>query len=114
VTAYAIAHLHTPQINDEVLDYIDRIQDTLEPFDGRFLVHGADVEVKEGPFPGTIVILEFPDVEAADAWYDSPAYQAILPLRTENIDGTAIIVPGVAADYDARATAALLRQRAAG
>ena len=27
--AYAIAHLHTPQINDDVLDYIERIQDTL-------------------------------------------------------------------------------------
>lgn len=112
--AYAIAHLHTPQINDEVLDYIDRIQETLDPFGGRFLVHGADVIVKEGPFPGTIVIIEFPDVEAAEAWYDSPAYQAILPLRTDNIDGVAIVVPGVPPDYDPRATAAFLRQRAAG
>lgn len=112
--AYAIAHLHTPRINDEVLDYIERIQATMDPFDGRFLVHGADVIVKEGPFPGTIVIIEFPDVEAAEAWYDSPAYQEILPLRTGNIDGTAIIVPGVAPDYDPSATAAFLRQRVGG
>ena len=109
--AYAIAHLHTPQINDAVLDYIDRIQETLDPFGGRFLIHGADVIVKEGPFPGTIVVIEFPDVEAAEAWYDSPAYQAILPLRTDNIDGVAIVAPGVPPDYDPRATAAFLRQR---
>jgi uncharacterized protein (DUF1330 family) len=113
VPAYAIAHLHTPQINEEVLDYIERIQDTLDPFGGRFVVHGAEVSVKEGPFPGTIVVVEFPDVDTAEAWYASPAYQEILPLRTDNIDGTAVIVPGVAPGYDARATAAFLRQRAA-
>ncbi len=109
--AYAIAHLRTPTINDEVLDYIERIQDTMDPFDGRFLVHGAEVEVIEGSWPGTIVILEFPDADAARAWYHSDAYQAILPLRTDNIDGVAIVVQGVAPDYDPRATAAFLRQR---
>jgi uncharacterized protein (DUF1330 family) len=110
--AYAIAHLRTPQINDEVLEYIERIQGTLDPFGGRFLVHGAEVDVKEGPWPGTIVIIEFPDMGAAQAWYDSDAYQAILPLRTNNIDGSAVIVEGVGPDYDAARTAAALRQRA--
>jgi uncharacterized protein (DUF1330 family) len=113
MAAYALAHLRTPQINDDVLEYIERIQATLDPFGGRFLVHGAQVEVKEGPWPGTVVIVEFPDAERARAWYDSPAYQAILPLRTNNIEGEAIIVDGVAPDYDARATAEALR-RAAG
>ena len=40
--AYAIAHLRTPQFNDDVLDYLERIQATLDPFGGRFLVHGAE------------------------------------------------------------------------
>jgi uncharacterized protein (DUF1330 family) len=112
MAAYALAHLRTPQINDEVLEYIERIQATLDPFGGRFLVHGAQVEVKEGPWPGTVVLVEFPDVERARAWYDSPAYQAILPLRTNNIEGEAIIVDGVAPGYDARATAAARREAA--
>ena len=109
--AYAMAHLRTPTINEQVLEYIERIQGTLDPYQGRFLVHGAQVEVVEGPWPGTVVVIEFPDVESARAWYRSPAYQAILPLRTDNIDGSAIIVPGVAPDYDATRTAAALRQR---
>jgi uncharacterized protein (DUF1330 family) len=113
MAAYALAHLRTPQINDDVLEYIERIQATLDPFGGRFLVHGAQVEVKEGSWPGTVVIVEFPDTDQARAWYDSPAYQAILPLRTNNIEGEAILVDGVAPGYDARATAAALR-RAAG
>jgi uncharacterized protein (DUF1330 family) len=111
--AYALAHLRTPHINDEVLEYIERIQSTLDPFGGRFLVHGAEVDVKEGPWPGTVVIVEFPDVDAARAWYESSAYQAILPLRTRNIDGSTLIVDGVARGYDAAHTAAVLRARAA-
>jgi uncharacterized protein (DUF1330 family) len=110
MAAYALAHLRTPQINDDVLRYIDTIQGTLDPFGGRFLVHGAEVEVREGPWPGTVVIIEFPDVEAARGWYESPAYQEILPLRTDHIEGEAIIVDGVAPGYDPRATAASLRR----
>ena len=49
--AYALAHLRTPQINDEVLEYIERIQATLDPYGGRFLVHGAEVDVQVEPRP---------------------------------------------------------------
>ena len=111
--AYAIAHLRTPQINDEVLDYIERIQATMDPHGGRFLVHGGEVEVVEGEWPGTIVILEFPDVDCARAWYESPQYQEILPLRTGNIEGDALVVAGVEQPYSAAATAAALRAVAA-
>ena len=110
MAAYALAHLRTPQINADVLEYIERIQETLDPFGGRFIVHGATVEVIEGSWPGTVVILEFPDTEAARAWYDSPAYRAILPLRTNHIEGDAIIVDGVPPNYDAAYTAAVLRR----
>jgi uncharacterized protein (DUF1330 family) len=112
MAAYALAHLRTPKINDDVLEYLERIQATLDPYHGRFLVHGAEVDVMEGPWPGTVVVIEFPDVSAAHAWYDSPAYQAILRLRTNNIDGSAVIVDGVAPGYDPAHTAAALRQRA--
>jgi len=39
----------------------------------------------------------------------SPAYQAILPLRTNNIDGDAIVVTGVDAGYRTANTAAMIR-----
>jgi uncharacterized protein (DUF1330 family) len=110
--AYAIAHLYDPQINDAVLTYIERIQSTLDPFGGRFLVHGATVDVREGEWPGTIVIIGFPDLAAARGWYESPAYREILHLRTDHIDGAAILVDGVAPDYDPVHTAAALRELA--
>jgi uncharacterized protein (DUF1330 family) len=109
MTGYAIAHLRTPTGNNDVYEYLERIQSTLDPFGGRFLVHGPQVDVREGPWPGTIVIIEFPDVEKASAWYESPAYQEILPLRTRHIDGEAIIVQGVQPDHDPAKVAAALR-----
>jgi uncharacterized protein (DUF1330 family) len=109
MSAYALAHLHDPDPHPEVLDYIERIQATLDPFEGRFVVHGAEVEVLEGDWPGTIVIIEFPDVDRARAWYASPAYQEILHLRADHIDGDVILVRGVGPDYDPSATAAKMR-----
>lgn len=113
MAAYGIAHLHNPNLHPEVIDYIDRIQATMDPFGGRFVVHGATVEEVEGTWPGTIVIIEFPTMDAIRAWYASPAYQEILHLRTDHIAGDLIVVEGVAPDYDPRATAAALRALAA-
>ena len=114
MSAYALAHLYDPNSHPEVLEYIERIQDTMDPYGGRFIVHGPRVDVREGEWPGTIVILEFPTAEQARAWYESPRYRRILPLRTEHIRSDTIIVEGVRPDYDARATAAALRAQAAG
>jgi uncharacterized protein (DUF1330 family) len=71
------------------------------PFEGRFLVHGAEPEVLEGPWADNTVVIVFPDRERAHGWYHSPAYQEILPLRTENSESAAIIVEGVPEDYRA-------------
>ncbi|MEV6951651.1 DUF1330 domain-containing protein [Streptomyces sp. NPDC051183] len=112
MTAYAIAHIRPGTMNGDILRYIEEIQATMDPYEGRFLVHGREVEVKEGPWPGTVVLIGFPDIERARAWYDSPAYRAILPLRTDHIAGEVILVDGVPAGYDASKTAAALREAA--
>ncbi|MER5179924.1 DUF1330 domain-containing protein [Streptomyces sp. NPDC002896] len=110
MTAYAIGHLRPTGMNEDILTYMERIQSTMDPFGGRFLVHGAPtLEVKEGSWPGAIVIIEFPDMDSARGWYASPAYQEILPLRTRHIEGEVILVDGVGSGYDASATAARLR-----
>ncbi|MEV6687275.1 DUF1330 domain-containing protein [Streptomyces sp. NPDC051130] len=112
MTAYAIGHIRPETINEEILRYIEEIQATMDPYEGRFLVHGAEVEVMEGTFPGTLVVIGFPDIERARAWYASPAYQALVPLRTRHIPGEIILVDGVPPGYDARKTAAGLREAA--
>lgn len=101
MTAYAMAQLRSVDLNAEIAEYLTEIDDTLTPFDGRFLVHGRVPEVLDGSFEGVIVVIEFPDLERAKAWYGSDGYQAILALRTRNSDGGAFVVEGVGAGYRA-------------
>ncbi|MFF7437707.1 DUF1330 domain-containing protein [Streptomyces sp. NPDC008122] len=111
MTAYAIGNLHPkPVLDDEVFVYMERIQATLDPFGGRFLVHGAPArEVREGTWPGALVIIGFPTYEAARAWYDSAPYQALIPLRTRHMTGDVLLIDGTPEHYEAAATAASLR-----
>ncbi|WP_369376782.1 DUF1330 domain-containing protein [Streptomyces sp. cg36] len=113
MTAYAIAHLRptAPPVED-VLVYMERIQATLDPFGGSFLVHGATAEVREGEWPGALVMLAFPTLPKARAWYDSPAYQSLLPLRATHIPGDLILIDGVPPGYEAAETARRLREGA--
>lgn len=101
MAAYAVAHLHEMKVTREVVVYLNQIDATLEPFDGRFLVHGKQGKVVEGEFPGYCIIIEFPDLDRAQAWYHSDAYQEIVSLRTNNSEGSVILVDGVAENYRA-------------
>lgn len=107
MTAYAICHLEDVRVGPDILTYLQAIDATLEPHGGRFLVHGATPEIVEGDWPGDLVIVAFPAMDAARAWYRSPAYQAIVSLRADNARCRAMLVEGVAAGY--RATDVIAR-----
>ncbi|MGN9763122.1 DUF1330 domain-containing protein [Streptomyces sp. SD31] len=108
--AYAIAHLRNATAHPEVAEYIERIPATFEPYGGRFLVHATPHETKEGSWPGDVVMIGFPGIAEARAWWDSPAYQEIAPLRSRHIEGDIIMVEGVAEDYDPATTAKAMRE----
>jgi uncharacterized protein (DUF1330 family) len=95
MTAYAIGHLHDVTMGPPITEYLQRIDATLEAFGGRFVVHGGRPEVLEGDWRGDLIAIAFPDLERARAWYASPAYQEILPLRTDNSKGEIFLIDGV-------------------
>ncbi len=95
MAAYALAHLRQTDVHPDILEYMEKIQATLDPFGGRSLVHGGAVDVREGTWPGALVVIAFPSLAQARTWYASAAYQAILPLRTRHIEGDVILVEGV-------------------
>ncbi|MEV8373897.1 DUF1330 domain-containing protein [Kribbella sp. NPDC056861] len=99
MTHYAIANLRNVQLNDAIVEYLRRIDATLAPFDGHFIVHGGEPELIEGRWDGTLIVIEFPGYEQARGWYDSAAYREILPLRTGNSDGVAMLLAGVDRDH---------------
>ena len=110
MTTYGIAHLRDVVPGPGITAYLERIDATLAPFGGRFLVHGDRPRVVEGTFDDALVIIGFPDRAAAESWYASPAYREILPLRTENSQGDLFLVDGVDADHRATDILPLLRR----
>jgi uncharacterized protein (DUF1330 family) len=58
------------------------------------IVYGA-AEALEGPAPDGIVLLQFPTVEDARAWYESPGYQAAIPHRRNGADYRVMIIQGL-------------------
>ena len=99
MASYAVGILREVRMGQPIVEYLQRIDATLQPFDGHFIVHGGQNEVLEGTNPGTLIVIEFPDRAAAAQWYASSEYQAILPLRTENADGTVFLIDGVDRDH---------------
>jgi uncharacterized protein (DUF1330 family) len=63
--------------------YAEKVPETLEPLRGSFhyVVRGGKTQALEGQPPKGIVMIAFDSTEKALAWYNSPAYQAIKPLR---------------------------------
>lgn len=99
MTSYAVAHLHHVEMGPDIVAYLEAIDATLAPFGGKFMIHGGEKEHLEGAWPGDLIVIGFPDRDAARAWYVSPAYQAILPLRTRNSAGDVILINGVGNDH---------------
>ena len=99
MSGYAVAHMREVTMGPPIVAYLQRIDATLQPFGGRFVVHGGECEVMEGDWPGTIIIIEFPSRAQAQAWYKSDAYQEILALRTDNSRSDIILVDGVSPDH---------------
>jgi uncharacterized protein (DUF1330 family) len=69
---------------------------TVSAYDGRYVARGGRVDVREGDWsPSRLVILEFPSVERARAWWDSPEYAPAKALRQSCADTQLVITEGL-------------------
>jgi uncharacterized protein (DUF1330 family) len=95
MAAYVIvdSSVHNP---DHMKAYGAKVGETLKAHGGRPIVAGNAIDVLEGDWnPSRLIILEFADADAARAWYNSPEYQEILPIRLEAANDKLLIVEGV-------------------
>ena len=75
-------------------EYGAKVGETLAAHNGRLIVRGK-ANAKEGAIPvGNIVVVEFPSLAAAEAWYHSAAYKEIIPLRQRAANTRLFIVEG--------------------
>ena len=92
--AYVIAHIDVKDpVRYEAYKKMSPV--SIAKFGGRFLVRGAQAEVLEGSWqPKRLVLLEFPSVEVARAWWSSDDYADAKALRQATSSGDMIILEG--------------------
>ncbi|MEM1154457.1 MAG: DUF1330 domain-containing protein [Pseudomonadota bacterium] len=78
-------------------DYENKFMEVFEQFDGRILAVDENTQAVEGTWDSTrTVLMEFPSVDAASRWYESPEYQAIVQDRLASSEGNTVLVQGLA------------------
>lgn len=99
--AYAVGIINETRLNDDIRTYLETIDSTLQPYEGRYIIHGGPYLWMEGEPTGDFIVIEFPNLELASDWYESPAYRAIKLLRIANSVGTIFLVQGVSSSHRA-------------
>ncbi|MGB6604753.1 MAG: DUF1330 domain-containing protein [Steroidobacteraceae bacterium] len=95
MSAYLLAQIQVRDW-DTYKQYTARTPGIIAKHGGRFLVRGGETEVLEGEGAGhRIVVLEFPSMAAARAFYHSPEYQEVKRIRTAASAAQFLIVQGV-------------------
>jgi uncharacterized protein (DUF1330 family) len=95
--AYVISEV---EILDEELanEYRPLAAASIAEYGGRYLVRGATSEIVEGPPAGhQVVLVEFPSLERARAWYGSASYAKALRIRDRALKRRLTFVEGIVA-----------------
>jgi uncharacterized protein (DUF1330 family) len=79
----------------EMATYSKKVPATLAGHPVKILALYGEMEDLEGPPTEGTVILEFPDMDAAKAWYDGPAYRQVREHRFKGASYRVTLVKGV-------------------
>ena len=94
MAAYLISDL-TVRDAEAFQTYRTRAAAAIEKYGGRYLARGGEIQALEGSWnPGNIVVVEFPDLGQARAWYTSPEYASALKVRDIALERDMILVDG--------------------
>jgi uncharacterized protein (DUF1330 family) len=92
---YVIAEIEVTDLAT-LQKYGEKVPETLAPFNHHYLVRGGKTQALEGESPKDIVVIAFDSAEKAREWYDSPAYEAIKPIRQSSTKSRIFIAEGIA------------------
>lgn len=81
---------------EEVRRYRELAAASIAQHGGRYLVRGETPNAREGDWTEDhrIVVIEFPTIQQAHGWYDSPEYQEALATRSTVPDRRMLFVDG--------------------
>ena len=97
MTAFLIADA-VPHDADEYREsgYPEAAQRTAARYGGRYRVRGGEITVLEGDFDvRRVVVIEFPSMEALQAWYSDTEYQSWIPVRQRLSESRLLAIEGI-------------------
>ena len=74
--------------------YAEKAPGTISASGGHYIIRGGKSLSIEGEPPKRFVVIQFDSVEKAKAWEDSPAYEAIKPIRHSSAKSRVFIIEG--------------------
>jgi len=100
--AYAIGRIEAKSW-EWLQAYADPVAALIRKHGGRYLTRGpaADRLEGDGELPDAIVVLEFPNVAQARAWYDDPEYARWIEHRRPHTRVDFLIVDGLTPEQQA-------------
>jgi len=94
--AYVIAAVEDSWDQDKLVQYREGNTEAVAAHGGRFVARGGATAVLEGDWdPQRIVLIEFPDMDAARAWYESDDYAPLRELRRSASTTNIVAVEGL-------------------
>jgi len=94
--AYVIGDVREVRDPDALVEYRRRNTDAVADHGGRFVVRGGEATVLEGEWDTLrIIVIEFPDVASARAWYESDEYEPLKAMRQEASDTNIVLLEGI-------------------
>jgi len=92
--AYVIAELEIT--NAATFDeYRKGVPASIAAYGGRYLARGEVEPLEGGWSPKRMVIVEFPSLAQAKAWYDSSEYRDLRALRQRSANTKAVLIEGL-------------------
>ncbi len=95
MAAYVIVDLQVLDA-EKLKSYSQQAAETIAEFGGEFVVKGKKQALDGSALEvlSSQAIIRFADGRTARAWYQSPAYQALIPLREEGMQSRFRLVEG--------------------
>lgn len=92
--AYLVAHI---RVHDrDAFDEFRKISGpAIADHGGRVLVRNPVADHREGDLRGTVIVIEFDDIEAARRFYESDAYTAARRIREDAAETDLLLVEGI-------------------
>ncbi len=95
MSAYALAESLEVTDPDTMAEYGKLARETIAQYGGKVLAAWPSENIEGECTPNLLVLIEFESMKALKTWYNSPEYQAALPLRLRSARDNFVCLNGL-------------------